>query len=116
MSDIAHEAMEALLVLHQPEKIKAWNMAAPLITFWDINSQVILSISTKLIQRAANYTTVFKWFREILICRNAFLSQYKDNANVGSQVAISKEAHIKLEVSTYIYITARCKLTIWDYQ
>ncbi|XP_020288690.1 neurofibromin isoform X3 [Pseudomyrmex gracilis] len=104
MSDIAYEAMEALLVLHQPEKIKAWNMEAPLITFWDINSQVILSISLKLIQRGANYTSIFKWFREILICRNAFLSQYKDNANVGSQIAISKEAHIKLEIVCLMYL------------
>lgn len=108
MSDIAYEAMEALLVLHQPEKIKAWNMEAPLITFWDINSQVILSISLKLIQRGANYTSIFKWFREILICRNAFLSQYKDNANVGSQIAISKEAHIKLEVGGTYCVLQNC--------
>lgn len=36
MHDIAHEAMEALLVLHQPEKIEVWNPEAPINTFWDV--------------------------------------------------------------------------------
>lgn len=104
MPDIAHEAMEALLVLHHPDKVKAWNPEAPLDTFWDVSSQVVFSISQKLIQHQIfNYTTILKWLREILSCRNAFLSQYKDYANVGSQIAISKQAHIKLEVYTFIY-------------
>jgi len=108
MPDIAHEAMEALLVLHHPDKVKAWNPEAPLDTFWDVSSQVVFSISQKLIQHQIfNYTTILKWLREILSCRNAFLSQYKDYANVGSQIAISKQAHIKLEVYTFIY----CKIT-----
>lgn len=99
MPDIAHEAMEALLVLHHPDKVKAWNPEAPLYTFWDVSSQVIFSISEKLIQHQIyNYTTILKWLREILCCRNAFLSQHKDYANVGSQIAISKQAHVKLEV------------------
>ncbi|CAA9997793.1 unnamed protein product [Nesidiocoris tenuis] len=36
MQDIAQEAMEALLVLHQPEKIEVWNPEAPINTFWDV--------------------------------------------------------------------------------
>lgn len=101
MPDVAHEAMEALLVLHHPDKIKAWNPEAPINTFWDVSSQVLFSISQKLIQhQIVNYTDILKWLREILICRNAFLSQNKDYANVGSQIAICKQAHIKLEVST----------------
>lgn len=99
MPDIAHEAMEALLVLHHPDKIKAWNPEAPINTFWDVSSQVLFSISQKLIQhQIVNYTDILKWLREILICRNIFLSQNKDYANVGSQIAICKQAHIKLEV------------------
>lgn len=105
MPDIAHEAMEALLVLHHPDKVKAWNPEAPLDTFWDVSSQVVFSISQKLIQHQIyNYTTILKWLREILSCRNAFLSQYKDYANVGSQIAISKQAHIKLEVVCLTYL------------
>ncbi|XP_071652252.1 neurofibromin isoform X2 [Temnothorax longispinosus] len=105
MPDIAHEAMEALLVLHHPDKVKAWNPEAPLDTFWDASSQVVFSISQKLIQHQIfNYTTILKWLREILSCRNAFLSQYKDYGNVDSHIAISKQAHIKLEVVCLMYL------------
>lgn len=45
-----------------------------------------------------NYTEILKWLRQILICRNAFLSRHKEYANLGSQIAICKQAHIKLEV------------------
>ncbi|XP_046596266.1 neurofibromin isoform X2 [Neodiprion lecontei] len=105
MPDVAHEAMEALLVLHHPDKIKAWNPEAPINTFWDVSSQVLFSISQKLIQhQIVNYTDILKWLREILVCRNAFLSQNKDYANVGSQIAICKQAHIKLEVVFFMYL------------
>ncbi|XP_033220846.1 neurofibromin isoform X1 [Belonocnema kinseyi] len=105
MPDIAHEAMEALLVLHHPDKIKAWNPEAPINTFWDVSSQVLFSISQKLTQhQILNYTDILKWLREVLICRNAFLSQNKDYANVGSQIAICKQAHIKLEVVLFMYL------------
>lgn len=36
MQDVAQEAMEALLVLHHPEKIEVWNPEAPINTFWDV--------------------------------------------------------------------------------
>lgn len=99
LSDVAQEAMEALLVLHHPEKIEVWNPEAPINTFWDVSSQVLFSISQKLIQhQIMNYTDILKWLREILICRNAFLSRHKEYANLGSQIPICKQAHIKLEV------------------
>lgn len=63
------------------------------------SSQVLFSISQKLIQhQIVNYTDILKWLREILIRRNAFLSRHKEYANLGSQIAICKQAHIKLEV------------------
>lgn len=103
MVDIANEAMQALLVLHHPDKIKAWNPDAPMETFWNVSSQVLTSISEKLMQsQTYNYTGILKWFREILICRNEFLSQNKDYANVGSQINTCKQAHVKLEVRFYI--------------
>lgn len=87
MPDVAQEAMEALLALHSPDKIEVWNPEAPINTFWDVSSQVLFSISQKLIQhQIANYTDVLKWLREILICRNTFLQRHKDYANVGSQM------------------------------
>lgn len=36
MPDVAQEAMEALLVLHSPDKIEVWNPEAPINTFWDV--------------------------------------------------------------------------------
>ena len=71
--DVSHEAMEALLVLHQPEKIEMWNPEAPINAFWDLSSQVLFSMSQKLIQHLiVNYTDVLKWLRKILECRNQF--------------------------------------------
>ncbi|XP_037923398.1 neurofibromin isoform X2 [Hermetia illucens] len=105
MPDVAQEAMEALLALHSPEKIEVWNPEAPINTFWDVSSQVLFSISQKLIQhQIANYTDVLKWLREILICRNTFLQRHKDYAHVGSTIAICKQAHIKLEVVFFMYL------------
>ncbi|XP_037896099.1 neurofibromin isoform X1 [Glossina fuscipes] len=105
MPDVAQEAMEALLALHAAEKIEIWNPEAPINTFWDVSSQVLFSISQKLIQhQIANYTDVLKWLREILICRNTFLQRHKDYAHVGSQIAICKQAHIKLEVVFFMYL------------
>jgi neurofibromin 1 len=105
LADVAQEAMEALLALHSPEKIEVWNPEAPINTFWDVSSQVLFSISQKLIQhQIANYTDVLKWLREILICRNTFLQRHKDYANVGSQIAICRQAHIKLEVVFFMYL------------
>ena len=40
MPDVGVEAMEALLVLHQPDKIEMWNPEHVIHTFWDVNSQV----------------------------------------------------------------------------
>ncbi|XP_076037771.1 neurofibromin-like [Oratosquilla oratoria] len=107
MPDVAAEAMEALLVLHQPEKIEMWNPEAPINTFWDVSSQVLFSISQKLIQhQIINYTEILKWLRDILVCRNAFLRRHKDyaNCNIGAHIAICKQAHIKLEVVFLMYL------------
>lgn len=105
MTDVAQEAMEALLALHSPDKIEMWNPEAPINTFWDVSSQVLFSISQKLIQhQIANYTDVLKWLREILICRNTFLLKHKDYATVGSSIAICRQAHIKLEIVFFMYL------------
>ncbi|XP_008274602.1 neurofibromin isoform X2 [Stegastes partitus] len=77
-TQLSQEAMEALLVLHQPETIELWNPDAPIETFWDISSQVLFIICRKLIgQQMVNGTEVLKWLREILICRNKFLLKNK---------------------------------------
>ncbi|XP_053200312.1 neurofibromin-like isoform X2 [Panonychus citri] len=105
LQDLAPEAMEALLVLHEPQNIIKWNPEAPINTFWDISSQVLFSISQKLIQhQIINYTDILKWVRDILRCRNNFLTKHKEYANLGSHIAICKQAHIKLEVVFFIYL------------
>ena len=105
MPDVAQEAMDALSKLHQPEKIELWNPENPITTFWDISSQVLFSMSQKLIQhQILNYTEVLKWMRDILVCRNQFLLKHREYANVGSQIAICRQAHIKLEVVYFMYL------------
>uniref|UniRef100_A0A673WSX1 Neurofibromin n=1 Tax=Salmo trutta TaxID=8032 RepID=A0A673WSX1_SALTR len=78
MGECSQEAMEALLVLHQPETIELWNPDAPIETFWDISSQVLFFICKKLVgHQMINSTEILKWLREILICRNKFLLRNK---------------------------------------
>ena len=56
-------------------------------------------ISQRLIQhQIVNYTEILKWLREILICRNRFLLKHSATANVGSNIPVCRQAHIKLEV------------------
>ncbi|XP_041097270.1 neurofibromin isoform X12 [Polyodon spathula] len=105
MSEIAQEAMEALLVLHQPENIELWNPDAPIETFWDISSQVLFFICKKLIgHQMLNSTEILKWLREILICRNMFLLKNKESATLGSGIPICRQAQTKLEVSLYAFL------------
>ncbi|XP_018102486.1 neurofibromin isoform X2 [Xenopus laevis] len=99
MPEIAQEAMEALLVLHQSDSIELWNPEAPIETFWEISSQMLYSICTKL-----NSTEILKWLREILICRNKFLLKYKESASAGSGIPICRQAQTKLEVALYMFL------------
>ncbi|KAG8587292.1 hypothetical protein GDO81_005630 [Engystomops pustulosus] len=105
MPEIAQEAMEALLVLHQPDSIELWNPDAPVETFWEISSQMIFYISKKLtVHQMLNSTEVLKWLREILICRNKFLLKYKESAAAGSGIPICRQAQTKLEVALYMFL------------
>ncbi|XP_050410069.1 neurofibromin isoform X2 [Patella vulgata] len=105
MTDVAQKAMKALLCLHRPENIELWNPEAPMNTFWDISSQVLFYISQRLIQhQIVNYTDILKWLRDILVCRNRFLQKYSTIANIGSNIAICIQAHIKLEVVFFMYL------------
>ncbi|XP_053310942.1 neurofibromin isoform X1 [Spea bombifrons] len=105
MPEIAQEAMEALLVLHQPENIELWNPDAPIETFWEISSQMIFYICKKLTgHQLLSSTEILKWLREILICRNKFLLKYKESAAAGSTIPICRQAHTKLEVALYMFL------------
>ncbi|KAM4566312.1 neurofibromin isoform 5-T6 [Odontesthes bonariensis] len=104
-TQLSQEAMEALLVLHQPETIELWNPDAPIETFWDISSQVLFLICRKLIsQQIVNGTDVLKWLREILICRNKFLLKNKECATMGGGIPICRQAQTKLEVCLYMFL------------
>ena len=105
MPDVAHAAMESLLVLHETRNIELWNPEASINTFWSISSQVLFSISQKLVlHQIYEYTSVLRWLREILVLRNAFLLHHKDNAYLGSNIPIAKHAHTKLEIVFFIYL------------
>ncbi|CAB1352784.1 unnamed protein product, partial [Coregonus sp. 'balchen'] len=105
MGECSQEAMEALLVLHQPETIELWNPDAPIETFWDISSQVLFFICKKLVgHQMINSTEILKWLREILICRNKFLLRNKEQATVGSGIPICRQAQTKLEVCLYMFL------------
>jgi hypothetical protein len=59
MPDVAQEAMEALLVLHHPEKIEVWNPEAPINTFWDVRCG---RITTKEATKLIDYFSVLKCY------------------------------------------------------
>ncbi|KAH8860712.1 Neurofibromin [Schistosoma japonicum] len=83
MSDLAQEAMDALLCLHQPANIRLWNLHSPAQAFWEISPQLLYSIAQKLINRnIPNSCDVLKWLREILVCRIKFLQQHCNYANL----------------------------------
>ncbi|XP_030236643.1 neurofibromin isoform X4 [Gadus morhua] len=104
-TQLSQEAMEALLVLHQPETIELWNPDTPMDTFWDISSQVLFLICRKLIgHQMINGPEVLKWLREILICRNKFLLKNKECATLGSGLPICRQAQTKLEVCLYMFL------------
>uniref|UniRef100_A0A8C5SAB8 Neurofibromin 1 n=1 Tax=Laticauda laticaudata TaxID=8630 RepID=A0A8C5SAB8_LATLA len=90
MPEIAQEAMEALLVLHQLDSIDLWNPDAPIETFWEISNQILSS------------TEILKWLREILICRNKFLLKNKESTVGCSGTPICRQAQTKLEVALYM--------------
>ncbi|XP_047661070.1 neurofibromin isoform X2 [Tachysurus fulvidraco] len=103
LGEISQEAMEALLVLHQPEIIELWNPDAPMETFWDVSSQVLYFICSRLIShQQINSTEILKWLREILICRNKFLLRNKKRAATGSSIPMCRQAQAKLEVCLYM--------------
>ncbi|CAF1066978.1 unnamed protein product [Adineta ricciae] len=105
MPDVAHAAMESLLVLHETRNIELWNPEASINTFWSISSQVLFSISQKLVlHQIYEYTSVLRWLREILVLRNAFLFHHKENAYLGSNIPMAKHAHTKLEIVFFIYL------------
>ncbi|XP_074045098.1 neurofibromin isoform X7 [Macrotis lagotis] len=80
MPEIAQEAMEALLVLHQLDSIDLWNPDSPIETFWEISSQMLFYICKKLTtQQILSSTEILKWLREILICRNKYLLKNKQS-------------------------------------
>lgn len=79
MKDVSEEAMSALLILYQADNIELWNPSSPINTFWSISSQVLYTISQKLIKhQLPNYCSILKWLREILKLRNAFLLRHRE--------------------------------------
>ncbi|XP_053223559.1 neurofibromin isoform X3 [Podarcis raffonei] len=103
MPEIAQEAMEALLVLHQLDSIDLWNPDAPIETFWEISSQMLFCICKRLTSnQILSSTEILKWLREILICRNTFLLKNKESAAGCSGTPICRQAQTKLEVALYM--------------
>ena len=107
MKDVSEEAMQALLILHQADNIELWNpySQSPINTFWSISSQVLFTISQKLIKhQLPNYSQILQWLREIMKARNSFLLRHREYANLGSHLNICKQAHMLLEQVLFMYL------------
>ena len=67
--DVSNEAMDALLVLHQPEKIEMWNPEAPINTFWDLSSQVF-----SVFHEPKNFVKLIYLISRVFFCPRLFLN------------------------------------------
>lgn len=105
MKDVSEEAMKTILILHETDNIELWNPISPIPVFWAISSQILHTIANKLIKhQLSNYKEILKWLREILKLRNAFLLRHREYANLGSNLNIVKQAHIKIEQVFLFYL------------
>ncbi|CAH8478803.1 unnamed protein product [Schistosoma turkestanicum] len=121
MSDLAQEAMDALLCLHQPANIRLWNLHSPAQAFWEISPQLLYSIAQKLINRnIPNSCDVLKWLREILVCRIKFLQQHCNYANpsecctmgmLTSSMLVSGDVNLTTNTSTTSVINSITTVT-----
>lgn len=75
MPELAQEAMDALLCLHQPANIRLWNLHAPAQTFWEIRSAACVHYEDTVFMDTLSISRYPSG--SIDIC-SAFVLQYND--------------------------------------
>ncbi|KFD70579.1 hypothetical protein M514_02099 [Trichuris suis] len=108
MPELAQEAMEAVLCLHQPENVELWQLAslsATIQSLWHISSQLLFHVCQKLLHfQLGNFSEVLRWLRQLLVYRNLFLMNHREIANYGSGDLLCKQAAEKLETVCFVYL------------
>lgn len=106
--DLADEATQALLVLHQPENIARWCPESPSLGFWAIGSAVLVSLGRVLIDRPQltleQVRKIVFLIEEVLVQRNKFLSEYKDWAPDRQTLPDRSQCSATLETALLIHL------------
>lgn len=100
--DVSHKAQQALLVLHEIDKIKEWNPENPIDMFWDVSYEILMAIARNLADRRTDRDKdLLKWLKDLLYCRNVFLAQNINYTEIRLQDEPNKlvEMTAKMEVS-----------------
>lgn len=103
--DIRHEAAQTLLCFFQSDFIDMWNPVAPIASFWEISSHVMVSIAEFLIGHASHGTVLLHYLRELALCKNEFLRKHKEQASIGCHLPICSVSQTKLEE---VFLTSLC--------
>ncbi|KAK3754965.1 hypothetical protein QZH41_017349 [Actinostola sp. cb2023] len=102
--DINEEAAQTLHCFFQADNVEMWNPVAPIATFWEISSHVFVAISDILINHTPKSTQLLKYLKELIRCKNEFLSRHKDHASTGCHIPVCSSAHNKLEEVFLTYL------------
>ncbi|XP_048582480.1 neurofibromin-like isoform X2 [Nematostella vectensis] len=102
--DIKAESAQALMCSFQADTIEMWNPVAPIATFWEISSHVLVSVAEVLNNHGSHSTRMLKYLKELIICKNEFLRRHREHASTGSHIPICSLAQTKLEAVFLTYL------------
>lgn len=76
--EVAMVAAQALLKLHEPDHVEQWNQNNLMPSFWEISSNVFISLSIQLIgPTVSDAASVLLMMEKLLILRNEFLLRHR---------------------------------------
>ncbi|RMX38597.1 hypothetical protein pdam_00008370 [Pocillopora damicornis] len=96
-AEIRNEAAETLLCFFEADHIEMWNPVAPIASFWEISSQVMVSIAEFLIGHGSHGTVLLRYLRDLTMCKIEFLRKHQEQASIGCHLPICTVSQTKLE-------------------
>uniref|UniRef100_F6W3W9 Uncharacterized protein n=1 Tax=Ciona intestinalis TaxID=7719 RepID=F6W3W9_CIOIN len=96
-------SLEALVRLNEPQCVVGWNPEYMMVTYWEISSNVILTICEKVLTQQMMMSPdmlshAIKWLNKMLAYRIEFLVQNHDKPGVNNKADVVKRAQLKTEL------------------
>eukprot|EP00118_Oscarella_pearsei_P012253 m.88991 g.88991 ORF g.88991 m.88991 type:complete len:2691 (+) comp36590_c0_seq4:57-8129(+) len=99
LADFGKLPDEVLLCLMNHETMETWNTSHSISTMWEVSSQVIFSLSTKLTgHKSTDVAQILRLLQNILIQRNLFLEEHQIDASIESDTELCHQTQTQLEV------------------